>query len=78
MHLSVEVVDEVLVEVALNGELASEQREVLVELGLRRDDCSVALFVKLGSSRPAKDLHHVQNIQIHKGSMLGVVDVRAL
>lgn len=77
-HLSIEVVGQAAKELALDGVLLCEQGQVVAEFVMGGDDGAFAILVKLGAARTAKDLHDVQDAEIHQGASLGVVDLSAL
>ena len=77
-YLSIEVVCQTVDVLTLYGILTSHQGEVMGQLFVGCDDCTMAKLVKLGSTRSTKDLHHVQDPQIHKGALLGVIDFCSL
>ena len=77
-YLGIEVVCQTVDVLTLYGILASHQGEVMGQLFMGCDDCTMAKLVKLGSTRSTKDLHHVQDPQIHKGALLGVIDLCSL
>ena len=78
IYLGIEVVCQTVDVLTLYGILASHQGEVMGQLFVGCDDCTMAKLVKLRSTSSAKDLHHVQDPQIHKGALLGVVDLCSL
>lgn len=48
------------------------------EFLMQRDDSTVSELVVLRSSRTAKDLHHVQDTQVHHCAFLRIVDIGTL
>ena len=77
-HLGVEAVGQAADELALDRRLAREQRQVVRELVVCRDDHSFAARVELRPARAPEDLQHVQHAQVHERALLGVVNLRAL
>ena len=77
-HLSIKVVCETGHKLRLNGVLTREQREVVGELVMGGEDGAMAKLVKLRPSCTAKDLHDVQDAQVHKCALLGVIQLSAL
>lgn len=78
LYLSVEVVSETLLELALDGVLLSQERQVMAQLVMARDDGSFTVLIKLWPSSATKDLHHVQDAQVHQRTTLGIIDISAL
>lgn len=76
--LGVEVVGQAAQELALDGVLLREQREVVAQLVVAGDDGALAVLVELWAAGAAKDLHHIQDAQVHQGAALGVIDLSAL
>ena len=76
--LCIEVVGQVVEELALDGVLLGEQGEVVAQLVVGGDDGSLAVLVELRPAGTAEDLHDVQDAQVHQGAPLGVVDLGAL
>ena len=77
-HLCIEVVCEASSELALNRALSGDQAEVVGQLVVGGDDNPLPLTVVLWATGSAKDLQHVQDPQVHKGTLLGVIDLGAL
>lgn len=77
-HLSIEVVGQAAEELALDGVLLCQQGQVVAELVVGGDDGAFAVLVELGAAGTAKDLHDVQDAEIHQGASLGVVDLSSL
>lgn len=50
----------------------------MAQLVMAGDDGALAILVKLRTACTAKDLHDVQDAQVHQGAALGVVDLRPL
>lgn len=65
LYLSVEVVCETLLELALDGVLLSQKCQVMAQLVMGCDDGSFTVLIKLWPPSPTEDLHHVQDAQIH-------------
>lgn len=65
LYLSVEVVGETLLELALDGVLLSQECQVIAQLIMGCDDGSFTVFIKLWPPSSTEDLHHVQDAQIH-------------
>ena len=78
VYLCIEVVCQAVEELALDGVLLREQREVMAQLVVRGDDGALAVLVELGPPGTPEDLHHVQDPQVHQGAPLGVVNLSAL
>ncbi len=78
LYLCVEVVGETLQELALDGVLLSQERQVMAQLFMGRDDGSFTVLIKLWPSSATEDLHDVQDAQIHQCTTLGIVDISAL
>ena len=77
-HLSVKIIGQQVGEAALDGVLVGQQRQVVGQLVLGRDDGAVAGLVELRSAGAPENLHHVQNAQVDERAVLGIVDIRAL
>ncbi len=77
-HLSVQVVGEVLDELTLDRILSGEQRQVVSQLVVQCDDGAVPERVVLRTPRAPKNLHHVQNAQVHHCSFLRIINVCSL
>ncbi len=77
-HLSIKVVGEALHKLALNGLLAGQQGQVVGQLVMCGDDGALPIRVKLGPAGTAKDLQHIQDAQVHEGTLLGIVDLCSL
>ena len=77
-YLGIEVVCQPVDVLTLYGILASHKGEVMGQLFVGCDDCTMAKLVKLRATSSTKDLHHVQDPQIHKGALLGVIDLCSL
>lgn len=73
-YLSIQVVIKSSQELALNGLLLRHQGQIVM-VG---DDCPLAKLVKLRPTSSTKDLHHIQDAQVHKCPLLGVIDLSAL
>lgn len=65
-------------ELALDGLLPSEQREVMSQLAMSSDDDTVTKCVKLRPPSSTKDLENVQNSQVHKCTFLGIINLGTL
>lgn len=76
--LSIEVVGQAAQELALNRVLLGEQGQVVAQFVMGGDDGPLATLVKLRTARTAKNLHDIQDAQIHQGAALGIVDLSAL
>ena len=77
-HLCVEIVDETVLELRLDGVLLCEEGEVVGQLVVSRQDGAVTERVVLRPTRSTKDLHDVKDAEVDKRTLLGVVDLRAL
>lgn len=77
-HLCIEVVCEAGSEVALDRALTGDQAKVVGQLVMGGNDNPLPLAVVLRAAGSAKDLQHVQDPKVHKGTLLGVIDLRAL
>lgn len=76
--LGVEVVGQAVQELALDGVLLGEQGQVVAQLVVGGDDGALPVLVELGATGAPKDLHDVQDAQVHQGPALGIVDLSAL
>lgn len=76
--LSVQVVGQAVQELTLNGVLLGEQGQVVAQFVMGGDDGALTVLVKLGTTRAPKNLHDVQDAQIHQCTALGIVDLSAL
>lgn len=63
-YLSIEVVSEALLELTLYGILLGQERQVMAQLVMGRDDGSLAVLIELRPPSPTEDLHDVQDAQI--------------
>jgi hypothetical protein len=76
--LGVQVVGEAADELRLDGELLVEEREVVLQLRVRREHDPLALGVVLRPAGAADHLHHVERRELGPLALLRVVDLRAL
>lgn len=74
-NLSIEVVSQAVKKLTFNGILLSKQGQVMAELFMGGNDGAFAILVKLWPSCTTKDLHHVQDAEIHQGTTLGIVNL---
>lgn len=77
-HLSIKVVSKTIDKLTLNWVLPSHQTQVVAQLVMGCDDCSVTKLVKLWAACTAKDLHHIQNAQVNKRTSLCIIDLGTL
>ena len=77
-HLSVKVVRETSHKLTLYRLLTGEQRKVVREFVVTRDDRTLPKLVKLWSTSSSEDLQHIQDSQVNKSAFLGIVDLCAL
>lgn len=76
--LSIEVICQAAQELTLYGVLLGEQGQVMTQLVVGGDDGALAVLVELGTTCASKDLHDVQDAQIHQGTTLSIIDLCAL
>ena len=77
-NFGVQSVGELLDELRFDGELLVEQRQVVLQLGVLRDDDTFAERVKLRPTRTAHHLHDVLETKLVPTTLFGVVHLRAL
>lgn len=77
-YLSIEVVSEALQELTLDGVLLGQERQVMAQLVMSRDDGSLTVLIELRPPSPTENLHDVQDAQIHQRAALGIVNISAL
>lgn len=58
--------------------LTGEQWQVVGQLLMGCDDGAMSKLVILGPTRAAKDLHNIQDAQVHKWTLFGIVDLCSL
>lgn len=63
--LGVEVVCQAAQELALDGVLLGEQGQVVAQFVMGGDDGALAVLVKLRAACTSKNLHDVQDAQVH-------------
>lgn len=76
--LSIEVVSQVVLKLALYGVLLSKQGQVMAQLFMGGDDGALTILVKLGTTGTPKNLHNIQDAQIHQSTTLGIINLSAL
>ncbi|KJR89206.1 uncharacterized protein SPSK_05806 [Sporothrix schenckii 1099-18] len=74
----IQVVHQAADQLALDGQLLVEQRQVVGQFVLRRNDNALAVGVELRAARAAEHLQHVLRAQLDPAALLGRVDLRAL
>ena len=77
-YLSIQVVYKAGHQLALDWLLPCQQGEVVGQFIMGCNDGPLSMVVKLWPSCPAKDLEHIQYPNVHKGTLLGVIDLRSL
>ena len=77
-YLSIEAVCEAALQLALNGLLPCQQRQVVGELVMRGNDGTDSMCVILWPTCPTKNLQYIQNPQVNEGARLGIVDLCTL
>jgi hypothetical protein len=74
----IEIVCQAIDELRLNGRLSHECADVVIQLFVCRNDKSMTTCIILRPTGATEDLLHVQNAQIDKLPVFGIVDVRTL
>ena len=77
-NLSIQVVSKSFLQSALYGVLSGQQRHVVGEFVVSGNDGSLPVRVVLWSTRSAKDLQDIQNTQVDKGTLPGIVNLSTL
>lgn len=78
VYLSIEVISQAGMELTLYGVLLREQGEVVAQLVMWRDDGALSVFIKLRTASTAKNLHHIQDAQVHQCAPLRIIDLSTL
>lgn len=76
--LSIEVVSQAAQELALDWVLLGEQGQVVTQFVVGGDDGALTILVKLWTPCTAKNLHDIQDAQIHQCAAFSIIDLSTL
>mmetsp|Transcript_4373 Transcript_4373/g.8482 ORF Transcript_4373/g.8482 Transcript_4373/m.8482 type:complete len:342 (+) Transcript_4373:3671-4696(+) len=76
--LGVEVVGQGLDQLALDGKLEVHEAQIILQLGVGRDDDTLPLGVVLGAASPSEHLHNIQGAKLLPASLLRIIDLSPL
>ena len=77
-NLGIQIISETLNVLTLDGVLLGEEGQVMSQLIMQSDDCTMSKCVVLWSTSSSKNLHYIQDSKVNHGALLCVIYIRSL